>query len=250
MKSFSMTDVGLKRSMNQDYLFCEENEIGNLPNLFVVADGMGGHRAGDYASRFCVKMLTEAIEQSTEVEPVEIFDAAIGETNARLYHQTQVHAELEGAGTTLVAATIVGDTMYVANVGDSRLYVVHDESAEFEDGPCTITQVTEDHSLVELMIRTGEIKREEARNHPNKNVITRALGAAPKVEADYFEVELQEGDKILLCSDGLTNMVEDEEIKEIVRESGDVISVACRELIKRANAHGGLDNIAVVLVKP
>lgn len=249
MKSFSMTDIGMKRTMNQDYVLCEENEIGNLPNLFIVADGMGGHKAGDYASRFCVESLAQLVSRDRQDEPVAVFDDCIKKVNHKLYEMTELHDELKGAGTTLVAATIYEDTMYVANVGDSRLYVLHPRNPHDLSGPCVMKQITEDHSLVELMVKTGEIRREEARNHPNKNVITRALGAGTDVEVDYFEVNVTEGDMILLCSDGLTNMVEDWEIEQIIRQNGELISKTAKELVKAANRNGGRDNIAVVMVR-
>ena len=249
MKSFSMTDIGRKRTMNQDYVFCEENEVGNLPNLFIVADGMGGHRAGDYASRFCVETFVDLAEREREHEPVTIIDKCIKKANKKLYEQTRSHPDLAGAGTTMVLGTIYDGTMYVANVGDSRLYVLHPKAAHDLTGPCVMKQITEDHSLVEMMVRTGEIKREDARNHPNKNVITRALGAGEDVEVDYFEVDVTEGDLVLLCSDGLTNMVEDEDIMQIIRDNGDLISRTTKELIKAANRNGGKDNIGIVLVR-
>lgn len=249
MKSFSMTDIGLKRTMNQDYVFCEENEVGNLPNLFLVADGMGGHRAGDFASRFCVETIVSLAERERATEPVTIIDRCITKANKKLYDQTKNNPDLNGAGTTVVAATIYDGTMYVANVGDSRLYVLHPKKAHDLNGPCVMKQITEDHSLVEMMVKSGEIKPEEARNHPNKNVITRAIGAGVSVEIDYFEVDVAEGDLILMCSDGLTNMVEDEEIMRIIRDNGDLISRTTKELIKAANRNGGKDNIGIVLIR-
>ena len=142
-------------------------------------------------------------------------------------------------GTTVVAATCLGMHLQVANVGDSRLYVVNEG----------IRQITRDHSLVEEMVRMGGINREAARNHPDKNIITRAIGANDTVEADFFTVELTAGDIVLLCSDGLTNMLEDQEIQEILGGYGELPEKAQR-LIETANAHGGKDNIAVILIEP
>ena len=141
-------------------------------------------------------------------------------------------------GTTLVVATIFNDTMYIANIGDSRLYIIDDD----------IKQITEDHSLVEEMIKTGELPRKEARFHPNKNVITRALGSGKSVSPDYFEVSLKSGDTVLMCSDGLSNMIDDEEIKTIVKEYGEIKLVG-RKLIEKANEYGGKDNIAIILIR-
>jgi protein phosphatase len=238
LKAFSITDIGERRRINQDYVFCSENTIGNLPNLFIVADGMGGHNAGDYASRFCVDFFTQKIEKSEKTSPIAMIEAAINETNDILRSKAQEQIELEGMGTTLVVATIFNKEMYVANIGDSRLYVVGKE----------MKQITEDHSLVEAMVKTGELNRCEARVHPNKNIITRAIGANETVEPDFFEVNLEEGDTVLMCSDGLTNMLEDETIERIIREN-DNLEVAAETLVKCANQNGGKDNIAIVIIK-
>ncbi|MDF2541787.1 MAG: hypothetical protein K0S47_1505 [Herbinix sp.] len=239
MKAFSITDIGERRRINQDYVFCEENPIGNLPNLFIVADGMGGHNAGDYASRFCVEFFTQKIRESTLTSPVGMIDTVIKETNDNLRIKAQEQIELEGMGTTFVVATIFEKEMYVANIGDSRLYVIGKE----------IKQITEDHSLVEAMIKTGEINRNDARVHPNKNIITRALGANTEVKPDFFEVYLEEDDIVLMCSDGLTNMLEDETIESIVKENSDDLKAAAETLVKCANHNGGKDNIAIIIIK-
>ncbi len=241
MKAFSITDIGMKRHMNQDYVFSSENAIGNFPNLFIVADGMGGHKAGDYASRVCVQTMIESIENSTLKTQIGVLEEAIGAANKRIFEDAQGNSELEGMGTTLVAAVIMENhVLYVANVGDSRLYVVDEEE---------IRQITEDHSLVEEMVRTGELDRSEARFHPNKNVITRAIGTSKHVVADYFEVQLKPDDKILLCSDGLSNMLDDREMQYIVNHSFGDMEKAATELVKKANINGGKDNISIVLVQ-
>ena len=239
MKAFSITDIGERRRINQDYVFCEENAIGKLPNLFIVADGMGGHNAGDYASRFCVEFFTQRIKESDLSSPIAMIEAAITKTNENLRSKAQEQSELEGMGTTFVAATIFDKEMYVANIGDSRLYVIGNE----------MKQITVDHSLVEAMVKTGELGRDEARIHPNKNIITRALGANVTVEPDFFEVNLEEGDTVLMCSDGLTNMLEDEMIEKIIRENSDHLEIAAETLVKCANQNGGKDNIAIVIIK-
>jgi protein phosphatase len=239
LKAFSITDIGERRRINQDYVFCEENAIGNLPNLFIVADGMGGHNAGDYASRFCVEYFTQRVRESNQTSPIAMIETAISETNEILRSKAQEQSELEGMGTTFVVATIFGNEMFVANIGDSRLYVIGK----------VIKQITEDHSLVEAMVKTGELGREEARVHPNKNIITRALGANATAQPDFFEVNLEEGDIVLMCSDGLTNMLEDETIERIVKENSDNPEAAAETLVKYANQNGGKDNIAVVIIK-
>ena len=239
MKAFSITDIGEKRRINQDYVFCEVNAIGNLPNLFIVADGMGGHNAGDYASRFCVEFFTEHIKNSDITSPIALIEEAITVTNDKLYEKSKQQADYEGMGTTFVAATICDNVMYVANIGDSRLYVISNE----------IIQITEDHSLVQAMVKTGELDKDEAKSHPNKNIITRALGTNETAQPDFFEVELDEGDIVLLCSDGLTNMLNDETIEKIIRENADNLQAATEILVKQANENGGKDNITVIIVK-
>ncbi|TAH71581.1 MAG: Stp1/IreP family PP2C-type Ser/Thr phosphatase [Anaerolineaceae bacterium] len=239
MKAFSITDIGEKRRVNQDYVFCEVNAIGNLPNLFIVADGMGGHNAGDYASRFCVEYFTEHIRNSDIKSPITLIEEAIKETNEKLYEKSKQEIDYEGMGTTFVVATICGNELYVANIGDSRLYVISSE----------MRQITEDHSLVQAMVKTGELNRDEAKTHPNKNIITRALGTNETAQPDYFEVELMEGDIVLMCSDGLTNMLNDETIEQIIRENADNPQSATETLVKQANQQGGKDNIAVIIAK-
>lgn len=238
MKAFSITDIGERRRINQDYVFCSENTIGKLPNLFIVADGMGGHNAGDYASRFCVEFFSQKIEESEIDTLISSIHTALTETNEALRAKAQEQTELEGMGTTFVVATIFDKEMHVANIGDSRLYVIGKE----------MKQITEDHSLVEAMVKTGELDRNEARVHPNKNIITRALGANTIVEPDFFEVSLEDGDTVLMCSDGLTNMLEDETIEKIIREHDDP-ETAAATLVKQANKNGGKDNIAIIIIK-
>ena len=239
MKAFSITDTGVLRTMNQDYCYSSNTPIGKLPNLYIVCDGMGGHKAGEYASRYTVERIVASVSRSRTDNPVRVLKSAIQKANEILVVESQEYKERQGMGTTVVAATIIDDKMYVANVGDSRLYVINQ----------TIEQITNDHSYVEEMIRIGKIKREDAAKHEKKNVITRAVGATEKVKVDFFEVELRENDKILLCSDGLTNMVSDDKIYQIVsaHEEVDVIS---KELVDEANKNGGQDNITVVVVKP
>ena len=240
MKTFSMTDVGIRRESNQDYMYTSETAVGNLPNLFLLADGMGGHAAGDYASRFTVEKVAELVGKSTFTEPVAILKQAISEANALLLAEADKDVSRQGMGTTLVTATIIDDRMYVSNVGDSRLYLVSDDK---------MIQVTRDHSLVEEMVRLGEMDKEDAKVHPDKNIITRAVGVLPEVSADFFEVELEPGDMILMCSDGLTNMVRDEEIRQIILGQRDIVEKA-EKLVETANQNGGRDNITVVLVEP
>lgn len=243
LKSYSVTDIGRKRQLNQDYVFSSGNPIGNMPNLFIVADGMGGHKAGDYASRYTVEIIEREIRASFEKNPSIIIKKAIKTANREIRKRAGEDANLSGMGTTIVVATVIGRYLQVANVGDSRLYIANGSE---------IRQVTHDHSLVEEMVRLGGIRREEARLHPDKNIITRAIGARDDVDIDFFTVELKPSDQILMCSDGLSNMVEDVDILKIMnshRHDKTLVETA-QALIDAANDNGGKDNIAVVLVRP
>ncbi|MEF9946094.1 MAG: Stp1/IreP family PP2C-type Ser/Thr phosphatase [Lachnospiraceae bacterium] len=239
MKTFSMTDVGRKREVNQDYVYTSEKPVGKLLNLFVVADGMGGHKAGDFASKYTVEVLERELLNSVKEEPEEMICEAIKSANRKLIEAAGKDVKLEGMGTTLVVATVMESTLYFANVGDSRLYLINHG----------IKQLSKDHSLVEEMVRLGGINEEDAKHHPDKNIITRAIGAKETVDIDFFEYRLRKGDVILMCTDGLSNMVEDEEIFNIVQGRRDLVEAA-EQLIERANENGGKDNIGVILFDP
>ncbi len=239
MKQFAMTDVGRKRKVNQDYVYVTDKPIGPFPNLLVVADGMGGHKAGDFASKYTVKVLREELGKTELKKPEDILRQVVSVANHELIQEAQTDVKLEGMGTTLVAATIIDNTLYFANVGDSRLYLINNK----------IRQLSKDHSLVEEMVRLGGIKAEEAKNHPDKNIITRAMGVKEDVEADIYEYRLKKGDLILMCTDGLSNMVEDEDMFDIVKGARDIVE-AVMMLIEKANSNGGRDNIGVVMAEP
>ena len=239
MNLYSVTDVGRKRKVNQDYVYVSDQPVGNLPNLFVVADGMGGHNAGDFASSFAVKIVVEAVKTDADYNPVKIIRHAIETANDELINPAERCASMAGMGTTIVVTTIVGNYVYVANVGDSRLYLMDSK----------LRQITKDHSLVQEMVRLGELREEEARNHPDKNIITRALGAKRGVNIDFFDLKLEPGSQILMCSDGLSNMLTDQEMEEILRGS-DSLQKKGEKLIELANENGGRDNIAVILIEP
>ncbi|MEG1291009.1 MAG: Stp1/IreP family PP2C-type Ser/Thr phosphatase [Lachnospiraceae bacterium] len=239
MKTFSITDKGKKREMNQDYVYVSESPVGNLPNLCILADGMGGHNAGDYASRYTVETIVKSVQNSTETAPVTIIKNAVQKANEAILEKAKTDIDLEGMGTTVVIATVIDNVLHVANVGDSRLYMIED----------TLEQITKDHSFVQEMVRRGEINSKEARVHPDKNIITRAVGGGREVEVDFFEVELKEGNRVLLCSDGLTDMIEDEEIFRILKETENTPE-GIDILVKTANENGGNDNITIVVMEP
>lgn len=240
MEAYALTDTGRVRSMNQDYIYASPETIGSLPNLFLVADGMGGHQAGDFASRYAVEHLVVYLNRCQKGAAVAQLQEGIRQVNAGLYDTSLEREELSGMGCTLVAAVIEDGILYAANIGDSRLYLIH---------AGRIRQVTKDHSYVEEMVARGKMVRGSADYNRRKNIITRAMGIGTRVEADFFEADLEPDDYVLLCSDGLTNMVADERICAIISGPGSLKEKAER-LIEEANEGGGIDNIAVVLVKP
>lgn len=238
MISYGKTDIGMVRSMNQDSIFFSDKSVGNLPNLYIVADGMGGHQAGDYASAHAVSWFVDYVKECRYMNPITILKTGITKVNDMLLDMASKYSELKGMGTTFVVAVLLPDKMYVANIGDSRLYVMGEQPR----------QITLDHSLVEELIRTGQLDRRKVRFHPEKNIITRALGTGNEAIPDFFEIVLEEHEKVLLCSDGLTNMVEDDEIRDIVMQKTFVDKI-CDQLIERANYYGGKDNIGVVVIE-
>lgn len=240
MKAYAGTDRGRRRQINQDAVYYSTYPVGNIPNLFLVADGMGGHRAGDFASRYTIDNLVRQVEEAEGNNPITILNEGIRQVNSLLLKKASEDASLAGMGTTLVAACTMGRVLCVANVGDSRLYVISEGD---------IRQITRDHSLVEELIQRGEMERGSEAYHEHKNIITRAIGARKDVFADFFEVNLEKGDTVLMCSDGLSNMVSDETIRELVAGRGSLKEV-CSDLIEEANKNGGRDNIAVVLFRP
>ncbi len=239
MRVYACKDIGQRRQVNQDYVYASVESVGNLPNLFVVADGMGGHNAGDYASSCAVQELVDTIKKNADYNPVKIIRYGMESANLKVLDEAGKSEERKGMGTTMVVATIIGNYVYVANVGDSRLYVIHQG----------IHQITKDHSLVQEMVRMGELREEEARDHPDKNIITRALGVARSLDVDFFDLEIGPDTMILMCSDGLSNMVTNEEIADLLERPGNVKEKG-KALIRLANANGGKDNIAVVLIEP
>ena len=218
MKSFGMTDIGRKRKVNQDYLFFSDEPIGCFPNLYIVADGMGGHKAGDKASSYAVNRFVELAKKEKKELPFLVMERLLNEVNEAVYELSCKEEQYAGMGTTFVAATV------------------------------KIRQVTMDHSLVEELVRAGEIDRSESRNHPQKNIITKAVGVAEDIQPDFFIVDMEEGSSLLLCSDGLTNMVDDEKLEEILSEDCTEEEYAGK-CIEEALFYGGLDNIAVVIAR-
>jgi protein phosphatase len=222
------SDTGRRRRRNEDNYVV-------APPLFAVADGMGGAQAGEVASKLAASALEG--EDSNELQGLERIDALIQEANRRIYDRASTDPTASGMGTTMTVALVEGMTVAIGHVGDSRGYLVRGEQME---------QLTEDHSLVNELLKTGRLSEEEAHVHPQRSVITRAVGTDPDVDVDGFTIEAEEGDVFLLCSDGLTDMVSDEEILELVHEHRDDLEKAVKSLVSAANRGGGEDNITAV----
>lgn len=241
MKSYAVTDKGVCRRRNQDSVFGTCEPVGMLDNLFAVADGMGGHLGGDYASSQSILKLEELMRNSSEPAVSKRFEEAYDAINKEIYHIGHTEAEYFRMGTTLVAATLNSDRLLtVANVGDSRLYLY--------DRKGGLRQITKDHSYVEELVRKGEITRDSELYLRSKNIITRAIGAAENVKTDIFQIEIESGSQFLLCSDGLTNMVEDDRIAQVLAEETGPKEKTLK-LVQMANEAGGEDNISVIVVE-
>ena len=238
MLFYAITDQGQKRAHNEDYIFASDASVGALPNLFIVADGMGGHNAGDFASETAVKAILEHIRKRKIKTPAKALEQAIAYANKAVYDCAKSDKSKAGMGTTLVAATIVNNKLHVANVGDSRLYIVRGGE---------LVQVTHDHSLVEEMLRSGTISKAAAEHHPEKHKITRAVGVEEEVRVDFFEEPMDDIRAIFLCTDGLSNMVEADEISNVLTSKKKVKQKAER-LVELANTAGGKDNITVLVI--
>ncbi len=248
IKAYGQSDVGRVRSSNED-------AWGVFPDLqfFVVADGMGGHAAGEIASRMAVDTMRDFIQSSTQSSevtwpadvdrnlpvPVKRLVSAGKLANEKIYQASRSNPKLGGMGTTMVSVLMDQDTAYVAHVGDSRAYLIRNGK---------IQRLTEDHSLINDYISQGLLKIEEAGQHPLKHVITRALGSSGKVEVDVKTVPLSHGDAFLLCSDGLSNLLTDEEMRVNGLDSLQDTQAVCQRLIDLANKKGGEDNVTVVLI--
>ncbi len=235
------TDVGRLRPHNEDYVDHyvppDPQQRAKKGVIYLVADGMGGHQAGEVASRGAVEVVINEYYKDTGHDIGTSLVRAFRAANQRIYDQAQADPSKAGMGTTLVAAVLLGRKVYVANVGDSRAYLINRQG---------ITQITEDHSWVDEQVRAGLLTYEQARRHPQRNLVTRALGSRPAVEVDLFEGEIGEGDTLLLCTDGLTGPVEDPEIAAIVREHPP--EEASDLLVAQANERGGSDNVTLLLV--
>ncbi|MDA1475587.1 Stp1/IreP family PP2C-type Ser/Thr phosphatase [Bacillus changyiensis] len=242
MKTALITDKGKIRQHNEDDagIFTKTEELV----LAVVCDGMGGHLAGDVASKMAVSTLRDIWEQAETIPSTPADSEAwlieqIAAVNQKLHDHSRTYQECQGMGTTVVSVLYTGKSLTVAHIGDSRCYLLHESS---------FTQLTEDHSLVNELVKTGSISKEDAQHHPRKNVLTKALGTEPTVTVEARSFEVEPGDQILLCSDGLTNKVDDLKLKEVLHASISIENTA-EQLVQMANDNGGDDNITVVLLE-
>lgn len=242
MKVFTKTDIGKARSMNQDSFLVSENKDNGL-NLYILADGMGGYKGGEIASKVAIqavsKFITEKFDNIAKDKQsiLELLEDAITFANSAIYEESEEDEELQDMGTTLEVLMIYKSKVYIGHIGDSRIYRIRKNRMK---------KITTDHSYVEKLIQDGEITREEAYNHPKKNLLIKALGTDEVVEPDLIYTVLNKNDILIICSDGLTNMIREEKIFDIVKENSekDVTDV----LVDEANNAGGLDNITVIVI--
>lgn len=249
LKAAGVTDVGLKRESNEDY-FSVDNDLG----LYIVADGMGGHQAGEVASKVAVEVINKNVKRwvAENMPYEELFDypdstlsrrgnyilSGIKMANRVIYELSKTYSEYKGMGTTIVAVSIMPELVIAANVGDSKIYLIRAD---------TIEPLSKEHNMVTEQLEMGLISAEEAETSPLRHILTRNLGSSETVEVDVFEIEPRDHDRFLLCTDGLTDVVSDKEILEVVKNGQDLDNV-CRELIAKANGKGGNDNVTVSLI--
>ncbi|MGM9974059.1 MAG: Stp1/IreP family PP2C-type Ser/Thr phosphatase [Clostridiaceae bacterium] len=231
-----LTDIGNSRPLNEDYInYMEEDRF----KLYVIADGMGGHNAGEIASKMAVDSIIDYIRNNIQSsDNGEILIRAVKDANERIYRASLSSSGYNGMGTTVTACIIIDDNTYIANVGDSCCYIVEKDK---------ITKITRDHSLVQELLDEGSITEEEAFHHPNKNIITRAVGTGSNIDVDLFDISHINFNYIIMCTDGLSDELEKEDILGIVQTSTDINNI-CRLLIDSAKERGGKDNISVLII--
>ena len=241
MRAFAKTDIGKMRNMNQDCIYVSPED--QSLKLFILADGMGGYNGGEVASRLAVETAKNYIKsyfssiQLDKESIIQFLREAVDFTNKAVYQMSREEKELEEMGTTLEICLILANKVFIAHVGDSRVYRIRKDF---------IRKLTTDHSYVEKLVKDGTITREQAYTHPKKNMLTQAIGCEPEINPEVIVKGFLKDDILLMCSDGLTNMVTEEEIFNIVRTD---VKKANEILVSRANEHGGIDNISVIIVE-
>lgn len=240
MKGYGKSITGKIRKSNEDAILVLNEALGSLPNLYAVADGMGGHLAGEIASEMAISETKAFIAENNGYDnTLDALSDALQSANGKIYESGRDDSKRQGMGTTLLAVSVEGSSAYIVNVGDSRLYAISRVNKE-------IKQITVDHSYVQELLKQGRITADEAEKHPNKNIITRALGTYSYVECDSFKYDMAEGDYLLMCSDGLSNMLANDEILDIFIKN-ESISEMVEGLLGAANEKGGIDNISVII---
>ena len=233
MQVAGSTDRGLVREMNEDSIYFDKA-------LFIVADGMGGHLAGEVASKDAIICIKDFLQENTGADTLFIISQAIKYANKYIFNKAKSNKQYKGMGTTVTLAKVVKNQLFYAHVGDSRLYIFRNN---------VLDKITTDHSLVAQLLETGQITAEQAAQHPNKNIITKAVGTLDDVEPDKEQIQLEDNDIILLCSDGLTNMLKTEEISQVILENQNNPQNIVDYLIHCAKQAGGTDNISVICFK-
>ncbi len=240
MTGIGKSDIGKIRKCNEDSIFVRNSSIGCLENLYIVADGMGGHKSGDVASSNAVKYFCEFIETTVgEKEILDILVDGVLYANRKVFELAKEDEAYTNMGTTFLAASVFKDKVYIVHVGDSRLYIVRNDQ---------IRQITTDHTYVMEMVRSGIISKEEAKTHPDRNIITRALGIDCDLSVDGIFNKIFDNDIIVMCSDGLYEMIDDDDILNIINDELLNLEEKAEKMIKCANSSGGKDNISVVLI--
>ncbi len=234
MKAVGNSVIGMRRTNNEDAIYINEQK-----NLYLVADGMGGCNAGEVASSTAISAFVKAMENAENGEILDKMMSAVAQCNKEVYQKSRENIEFLDMGTTLVAVTVENEKMFIVHVGDSRVYLFRENNLQ---------QITTDHSYVMELVKIGSITREEAEVHPKRNIITRAIGIREEVEADTVIEDVKQGDKILLCTDGLSNMVSKGEMTKILIEQCST-EEKVKKLVVLANEKGGLDNISLILIE-
>lgn len=241
MRIFAQTDIGKTREMNQDCYYVSSTD--DEPLIFILADGMGGYTGGEIASSMVIEYTKSYINgnwikiSKTEEDILQLLIDAVQYANKFIYEKSKTIEELSQMGTTLEICLIFNNKLYIAHIGDSRIYIINENN---------IKQITTDHTYIEKLIKEGTITKEEAKHHPDRHMLLKALGGEPYAEVDAFSRTWKEDEIICICSDGLTNMINDEQIKEIIIE--EPVSPE-KKLINMANDNGGTDNITVIIIK-
>lgn len=241
IKAYGKSDIGIAREMNQDYYYISDDK--NEIKLYILADGMGGYKGGEIASQLAVTSARNYIENNFKETPkdksslIQLIGSSVEYANMVVYEKAKENSELEGMGTTLEICLIYNNKAYIAHIGDSRIYRIRKEF---------MRKITKDHSYVQKLVEDGTITKEEAATHPKKNMLMKALGCNAFVEPDVTIKGFLKGDTIIICSDGLTNMVNQEEIYNIATSK---FEYAPNELIEKANKNGGYDNITVIIIR-